>query len=198
MSIITLPYFRDEIMLPNISQLTVSELVTQYITTYETQFLQKVLGYSLAKDFIVGLAVMPTPAQKWLDLRDGKEFTDPDTSTLTKWIGWKDLTTYQSAIAYYVYYKIRKDTTIFTTASGDAASTHENSFNVGSGRKMAFAWNQMCDWNYLVWQYLWVNKSTYDLESSDFGSFWHNRGIQYFLKNADYLNMCNSINNFDL
>ena len=85
-NLIDISFFSGDILVAQRSQLSVQETLNRFITTYETEYLQKVLGYSLWKDFIAGINA-PVPDQKWIDLLIGAEYTAPD-GTLKKWIGF--------------------------------------------------------------------------------------------------------------
>lgn len=78
MSFIDASYFVAELSIPNSGELPVSERITWFIEKYEPLFLQRLLGYPLYKAFVAGMNVsLPaTPAQRFLDLLYGKEYTD--------------------------------------------------------------------------------------------------------------------------
>lgn len=103
-----------------------------------------------------------------------------------------------SPIANYVYWKIREYGTTLTTPTGEVVADNENSSVITPGRKMCSSWNNMVSYNYTLWMFLWVNKTTYGLSESDFNSFWKDGQTWYYLKDADILNMGNTVNDFDL
>lgn len=76
--LIDLLYFNGELMVPNLDKSQVSSNLTWYINKYEGIFLQKLLGYSLYKVFVAGIAVISpaVPDQRYLDILYGKEYTD--------------------------------------------------------------------------------------------------------------------------
>lgn len=94
MPIIDITYFRGRITLGNVAtgsdSLADTDLVDVYIPDMETEYLKKALGYPLYKAFVDGLAET-TPAQKWLDLKNGKEYTKYD-----KTYNWGALQTMKS------------------------------------------------------------------------------------------------------
>jgi hypothetical protein len=159
MAIIDVTFFKSEIALPQLSSPSVQENVNRYINTYEPVFLNEVLGYELATAFVDGLAQDPV-LQKWADLKNGALFIDPSTNEQTKYPG------ISNSIAYYVYYHLRRDDSVTTTSAGDSVSRAENASMVSSARKMTTAWNQMVKWNRIMWQYLYVNRVLYGLDSS--------------------------------
>lgn len=81
-------YFVGDLDIPNTGDLPVSERVIWFIQKYESDFLQKLLGYPLYKVFIAGLNVTPpaTPEQRFIDILYGKEYTDLN-GILRKWQG---------------------------------------------------------------------------------------------------------------
>ena len=195
-SIIDISYFKGDILIPQVSTPAITEAVNRYISIYEPEYLQNVLGYKMSRDFIAGLAVV-SPAvvdPKWIDLRDGKEFTDPVTNRLTKWRGFKN-TAQLSPIANYIYYMYRKDNVTQTGGIGETITQAENSVVVSPARKMTLAWNQQVAWTKILWNFLFANMTTYGLTSADFGPYPSNPLAQYPI-DADIFSMY-TINDFD-
>jgi len=132
MSIISQSYFSSgELTLPidNIS-------VQGYIDTHEPIILKKLLGYTLYAEFIAALD--DTPAQKWIDLRDGETYTDPDGYT-------QDYEGIQQIIADYVYFAITSDKESTATATGMMKSEKENSTSIAPINKQAWALNDLAE-----------------------------------------------------
>lgn len=139
MSIIDTSYFIRDISIPNVDSGT---RVQDYIDLYEKEVLIDLLGYTLYQEFTTAIA--GSPAQKWVDLRDGAEFSfelNGDTIN-TKWEGLKN-TIKKSLIAYYVYYKLVYDGVIQLTGTGAVVSKNENSEVVDATPLMVNAWNNM-------------------------------------------------------
>lgn len=88
MSFIDASYFVWEINIPNTDETAVAERLTLFISKYEPLFLQKLFGYPLYKAFVAGMTVTPpaTPAQRFLDMLYGKEYTDLQ-GRIQKWKG---------------------------------------------------------------------------------------------------------------
>jgi hypothetical protein len=120
-NLITYADFINEINIP-ISDSTTTTAITNAITQYQPEVLQDLLGYSLYKAFIAGLSVN-TPAQKWVNLRDGAEFsvTIGDETRLLKFDGVKPI------IAYYVYLRYRNDNETYFSGQKQVKSETENS-----------------------------------------------------------------------
>lgn len=86
MAFIDRTYFSTGVLfIPNVASDRVSELLDFYITQYEPECLQKLLGYSMWKEFTTALSG-DSPDQKWLDLRDGVEFTGYNGKA-KRWMG---------------------------------------------------------------------------------------------------------------
>ena len=140
--IIDSTYFEfGELKVPNLDDTGNLAALNSDISLYEGEILEDLLGYELKAEFLA--AIEDNPAQKWIDLRDGAEFTfDFNGKTITrKWIGFKNSNKI-SLLAYYTFaYHIRR--VAETLASiGMVQSTVENAIIVGSSNKMTNAWNK--------------------------------------------------------
>lgn len=155
--IIDTTYFQGHLMIAQKNQVAISSNLEVMIRQCEDEFLQKILGYQLYKDFTAALT--GTPAQKWIDLRDGKEFTDA-IGQLNKWVGFKN-TDKKSPIANYVYYKWMENEVSSTTGTGEKKMIFSSSVNYSPGQKMTRAWNEMVIWNRVLYKFLEVNKDVY-------------------------------------
>lgn len=146
MSFIDPSYFIGEINIPNTGSAEVSERLTLFITQYEPQFLQHLFGYPLYKAFS---AVTPPTDQRFLDILNGKEYTDFQ-GRLQLWKGLiipaNPPVSPQSPIANYIYYWYRRNNATQTTDFGEVISSAENSINASPRKKMASAWNYMHEW----------------------------------------------------
>src|SRR5258708_7552534 len=96
-NIIDSSFFVGELNVPNSEQSAVLERLNLFISKYEFQCLNGILGYELYK----ALTNSPTD-ERMVDLLDGKEFTS-NCGVKSKWIGLKHDTN-QSLIANFVYY----------------------------------------------------------------------------------------------
>jgi hypothetical protein len=154
MAFIDLTYFIAEINIPSIDKEYVYEPLNKLIQKYEPSLLRDILGPGLYAAFIAGLAA-PSPEQKWIDLRDGKSFTDLDDKQ-RMWMGFTGLygedgsasgeVTHQSLIANYVYVKWLENVTTHSTGLGEAASKAENAERINPSFKIVRAWNEMSEW----------------------------------------------------
>lgn len=85
MSFIDKTYFIGDLHISQLQQSAVVDRLNYFISIYEPECLKKLLGYELWKAFTDGL-LEDSPAQKWLNLRDGAEFTGYN-GRLKKWEG---------------------------------------------------------------------------------------------------------------
>lgn len=115
--------------------------ITDFITLFEPEILKKALGYDLYKAFIAGLDEEPI-ASKWTNLRDGAEWTE-DGQTY-KWRGMLN-STYDSFIAYYVFYQYLIYNSTFNSSSGVASIASENSNKADHRSKQMLVYNRMVD-----------------------------------------------------
>lgn len=74
--------------IPNLDK--VQNSFAAFVEREEEEQLTSIIGYTLYKQFTTGLAVTPTPDQKWLDLRDGKEYINSN-GKIYKYKGMKKI-----------------------------------------------------------------------------------------------------------
>jgi len=147
MSIIDNTYFITENNLPvdNIN-------IQSFIDKHEPEILKKIFGYALYKDFIDGLAVLPTPDQKWLDLRDGSEYTYD--GELNKYEG------IQNIIADWVYYWITRSEKTTATDSGIKRANVMNMENTDPKSRQVYSYNEMVDQIVLLNEFILANNES--------------------------------------
>lgn len=180
MPLITAAYFDGPLIIAGQNETHTAAALTAAIARYEVEYLQKVLGAALYAAYVTGIAVTPTPADKWLWIRDGHTYTYSGRSVI--WPGLKDTTTYRSPIANYIYFKYRTEkATLTVSTGGEVKAKSENSEPAAIDRKMVSAWNQMVEWNrllytmvdslrdgdaalYTEWERPYVNDRTYGWE----------------------------------
>lgn len=166
MSIITAAYFFGNLHIAQKGNVSVGNTLADYITRYEGEYLNKVLGYGMAKTFLTGLEAA-TPDAKWTDLRDGAEYTDA-CGNLQQWEGFKDETTYISPIANYVYYWWHRHNATITTERGEKAPKTKNSSGKSMQTKLTRAWNEMVHLNRSLYAFLMNKKVNGELVYSEF------------------------------
>lgn len=164
MSLIDLSYFVGELNIPNIDRPAVAEPLNYFIKSNEAKMLRDVLGYPLWKAFTDGIAV-GSPEQKWLDLRDGKEYSYFSNYT-EKWDGIKftvdtEGTMKKSMIANYVYCQWMRDKHTQSAGQGEQKAKQINADNANPDQKIARAWNEMIDWIKSMICYLDRHRETY-------------------------------------
>lgn len=162
MSTIDSTYFFGENTIAQKSNTGVSGSLTLFIDEYEEKLLTDLFGYELYKAYKAGIAVLPTPATKWTDIRDGKEYTNR-AGVLSKWKGLKftDGTAKKSLIANYVYWHWQQNEMTVTTGNGEKVPNNQSAINASAAQKMVWAWNRMVDWNLLLIEFLLSNTATY-------------------------------------
>jgi hypothetical protein len=151
MSLIDTTYFINDIEL---STDNLAVKLQQKINTCEPEILIKCLGFDMYRQFIAALA--GTPEQKWLDLRDGKEFAIDGI-----YYNWRGLlnTEKESLIAYYVYYQFIKSPEYYQ--SGLRQSNTENSIVVNPRPKQCDVYNKMVDWIEEMDLFIYTNIADY-------------------------------------
>ena len=110
--------------------------VQSFIDKHEPDILDKTLGVELADEFTAALA--DTPAQKWLDLRDGKVYID-SSGNQQRYKGIKII------IADYVFFKTTKKKQTVSTDSGIKTQITDNAEKTSPRKDQVFAWNDMVD-----------------------------------------------------
>jgi hypothetical protein len=151
-------YFIRDINIPANSPGLQSKL-TSWITEYQEEVLIKVLGYDLYSKFIVD----PILEQRFIDIRDGKEFEFEfcGKTVKRKYIGLSNIKK-ESLIAYYAYYFIARDNASYTASIGEVKPQGENSITANPSEKLVNAWNKFVELSGLI-NCRWFDK--FDLSS---------------------------------
>lgn len=129
-------------------------LLEDYITQYETEYLQRIFGQTFYTQFIDGIDSLNAI---YLDIRDGKEYTDI-FGRVQKWDGFVSGT---NPIANYVFCKYVRDESISLRGVGATVSAVENGTRVSPQFKLLPAWNAMVKWNKKLHDFLYANMETY-------------------------------------
>lgn len=116
--------------------------IQEYIDEHEPIILRRILSYALYKEFSAALEG-GSPAQKWIDLRDGAEYNDA-CGDLEKYDGISLI------IADYVYYNIIASIQTNATDSGVVSAGLENAGITSPRTKLVFAWNDMVKRKYFM------------------------------------------------
>jgi len=133
-------YLVREISVPHNTSPNVASVATEAIARYEPRYLKRVLGYTLWK--AVQAEIDSGTYTLYSELIEGAEFSfDYNGHTInTKWEGLVN-DELESPIAYYVYYKYRKEIETINSGLGEKRSKGENSSNASALKKMVDAWN---------------------------------------------------------
>ena len=184
MSFTDATYFRGELAIAGLSSAPVTENLGFFITKYETEFLNKVLGYAFAKLFLDGLAVVApaTPDQRWLDLRNGKAYTYQNVDGV--WMGFQNASK-QSPLANLIYYHYLRDQISQTVGVGQAQTNAENATIVSPAHKLMRAFNEMVDMQVSLVSYLLANADIYPEFKFEAGDLW---ALNYWQWNNYWLN----------
>lgn len=134
--------------------LPVNDVLNELITDKEPAVLSELLGFNFYRLFRDGLAVLPTPEQRWIDLRDGMEWQD-GLGNYHKFKGVKPL------IARYVYYWYLRQEATQTTGIGEAVNNAENARRTSPIQKQVTAWNEMVELVKSTYYYLNNNEGIY-------------------------------------
>ncbi len=137
MPIVSTSDFVGELTIAQLEQSSIDADVNQFIVTYEAEYLNKVLGYTLLTAYNTGLA-LPTPAPLYVALRDGGTYVDVYGDTV-KYNGLKE------AIVNYVYFHYIRNNATFTTGSGEKEIQKAQA--ASSLDKQVRAWNRMVSIN---------------------------------------------------
>jgi len=128
-------YFVGELMIPNISGTTVTELSNLHqlniaIAKYEPLYLEELLGEDLYTAYAAGIAAV-SPLAKWTALRDKIYVTN-----LTLGIGF-------SPAADYVYFHFMRNQATVSLMNTEGIPDHENFTAASVNQKIVAAWNDM-------------------------------------------------------
>lgn len=159
MPLIDHTYFIGEINLPNTTKADVQERLNFFINKYEEKLLIELLGYDLYKQYKTGLTAQE-PESKWLDIRDGAEYTN-SAGIMFKWDGLRNEETKKSMIANYVYYWWMRNEVSQTSAVGEVITTTENAVRTSPSVKMSRAWNEMVESSWRLIRFLDAKTTVY-------------------------------------
>lgn len=189
-------YFFGDCAIGQLSEQSVQDKVTWFISQYEPEILTALLGYETYKAFTDGLKVTPIDP-KWTNLQDGVEYTDIAGIT-KKWRGLKTVngTFKESLIAYYVYYKIRKQDATNTSGAGTETEVQsQNSTPVTPAAKMVKAWNRMVVINRELFDFMYAKQSDYP---DWFGKVFTRSGMFGAYSQTNPYNFLQTINSFGI
>jgi len=111
-----------------------------WVSRFEREILTKALGFSLYYEYITSLSDV-SPAQKWIDLRDGKVYTKDGIN-----YQWRGMTNSnkESFISYYVFYKYISHG-INSNSLGVKMVNSENSTFTDKRYIQTYVYNKMID-----------------------------------------------------
>lgn len=153
MAFIDTTYFIDELNLPTNS--LQANTLTTWIARLENKYLYEAMGYGFARLFLAGVTAVE---QRWLDIRDGKEYTVNDV--LYKWIGFANAEK-RSPIANYVYIDYQLYLQTLTVATGEKKPVAQNSTNATVSNKVHIASIGLNEMTHSLHHFLQNNLTTY-------------------------------------
>jgi len=158
MTLINNTYFlRRKTTIPNQNSPAVLDNLDSYISVYESEYRDKVLGVTLNDELEAGLGEV-TIDPKWLVLRDGATFTYLDVTY--RWKGFNNILK-DSTIALYVFWVLVRDGNTEFTGVGTISSVSENADRVSPIHLLVITWNRMvCD-NTILEKFLLANEADY-------------------------------------
>lgn len=150
-------YFKGGLSLPQltteegvgvgkITQIVGEQSLDWFISVYEPEFLNNLLGRKLAAAFIAGVQEA-APLQIWVDLRD-KIYTRAGSVKL-------------SPAANYVYFHVMRHSYSQTAMTGEIKHKPSHAANVDAAFKIVKAWNDMRDPIMSVRQFIEDNWNSY-------------------------------------
>lgn len=178
-------YFKGSITIPNPAN--VINKINSYVSECEEEVLRLLLGNALYNEFITGIAE-PAPLQKWIDLRDGADFSFTfDGRTVSR--KWKGLVNSDkiSLLAYYTYYKMRKDGVSNYTGLNESRGISENSETINETRPIINAHR-----NFLSL----YGDTRYSYNGEDLGQYQGGLLFDKYVSTYDYYNDLASAYNF--
>jgi len=165
---IDISYFQKRLLsVPNIDKAFVEENLNDYIDMYQDSFLDKMLGVKLKNQFIAAIDGGDPIDQKWLDLRDGKEYEV--SGIVYKWRGFIN-TDKVSPIANYIFCKFITDNQTLNTGVGSAKLNAENATIIPAHFRMSRVWNEMVALNLELVNFLTEFDSDYPDWYFDYGT----------------------------
>lgn len=135
-------YFVRDITIPNLNTPANLAALNSDIESYQREVLVNVLGYKLYSLFIND----PTSEQRFLDIKNGKEFEFlfKGTRVKRKYIGLSNAE-HISLIAYYTYFFAVRNRATYTSGIGEVIVQGQNSINASNAPKLRNAWNKYVD-----------------------------------------------------
>ncbi len=158
MTLINNTYFlRRKTTIPNQNSPAILDNLDSYISVFENEYRDKVLGVKLNDEFETGLneAIIDP---KWLALRDGATFEYE--SVTYRWKGFNNAVK-DSTIALYIFWVLVRDGNTEFTGVGTISSVSENADRVSPIHLLVITWNRMvCD-NRILEKFLLANEADY-------------------------------------
>jgi hypothetical protein len=114
-----------------------------YIEEYERELLINALGIVLYEELQVALVDLPSSNQKWIDLVDGKTYTNP-SNVVKRWEGLKGANK-QSLVACYIYTQYLRNYNETFATTGVVRNDSKNATNYDATPKYIKAYNKFIE-----------------------------------------------------
>jgi hypothetical protein len=125
--------------------------LADYIVKFEAEYLISLLGETLYKNFMTGIAA-GSPLQIWIDMKEA--LTHESTTKL-------------SPIAYYVYCYLMDEGQTITTIKGEKKAKADYTVSVSASQKVVNAWYWMVRYSGRFYRWLHENWNSYSEYTKD-------------------------------
>jgi len=137
-----------------------------FIQAKEAELLRDILGTTLYNAYVAGIAAGP-PAQKWVDLRDGKDYT---YANITYRFHGLDTLLIPAIFALWV----KENADVFTVSGTVRNTPNQNATAVSPARRISEAWGRFldltgseCDYRDSLYGFLLANQSDYSFTTAE-------------------------------
>jgi hypothetical protein len=150
-NLIDASYFIGEINIPNTQKTEIQESLDWFISKYEQELLQKLLGWELWS-----LYNADASSQRFVDLINGTDYVYGGYIYHWRGLIWKAGENPHSLIANYIYWYWMKDKQIWNSGIGTIKATPIQGVVMSPGLKMVHVWNDFAEqvkefYNYMTW-----------------------------------------------
>ena len=142
-----------------------------FVEIIEKRYLILLLGYDLYKSYVAGITAS---TQKYIDLRDGKEYTTTDGEGRTVYCKWEGLA---DMLKYFVYYEWQRAKKTIHSSGGEKYPKDENSNNADPvifNSKLVNAYN------------IGIDKYGYDIEKNNYYNRYYKDYYKEIIKGTAY------------
>lgn len=181
-------YFEKALAVPQKETAAVLAKLQAFIDQYEREYLERILGYELHKNFRTAFEAGGVLADKWKDLKEGKEFVGVNNH-LTKWDGFvfTQMDLKRSPIANYVFFQYLRHEASAFTPSGEVTPATQNASPANPLERQCRIWNEMVGMNNKLFEFLYQNQDVY-------GEYFQGGFTAYYARNKNLFCTINPLN----